>query len=617
MIEINRHIEILLLSNDCVIVPGFGGFMAHHVDARYDGRDNMFLPPLRTVGFNPQLTMNDSLLALSYVETYDISYPEALRRIEDEVVEIRQSLENEGKFEIENIGMLFLNEDGNISFEPCEAGILTPDFYGLGGFDMLPIAQIDNSEQQNENPNVAMTVNLAKDEQPVKNEAEAPAAPANNSVFIAEEEEEEELPPAMPEKLPSLIKLLVSRTPDIYKPAVAHAVFPSLATHLYQVSFEYVDGVEHEATLMNVLMAPTGAGKSCVNAPINHIMADIRKRDEVNLQREKEWKLEVNTMGTHKYKPKRPTDLMVQEVDPDMTSAAFVQRMYDAKGHFLYSNMNEIDQWDAIEDGGKGKQRGRKWTIMCLAFDPGNSFGQTRAMPGSVNERVHILYNWNACTTIGHGRQFFKKVVSDGPLSRINFCTIPPREIGSDMPVYGDYDEAFDEELRPYINRLCKVRGKIDCPQAVRLINELMEECRDFSICSQDRIYENFSFRALVIAYLKACVLYVANGCKWEDEIDDFIRWSLHYDLWCKMRFFWDLIDDERHQRFTSRGPQNLLQQLPDDFTWEALEKLRDEANLKPGGTREMLKSWMKRGYLEYDVVSRKTLFRKSAFGKA
>lgn len=238
-------------------------------------------------------------------------------------------------------------------------------------------------------------------------------------------------------------------------------------------------------------------------------------------------------------------------------------------------------------------------------------------MPGSVNERVHILYNWNACTTIGHGRQFFKKVVSDGPLSRINFCTIPPREIGSDMPVYGDYDEAFDEELRPYINRLCKVRGKIDCPQTVRLINELMEECRDFSICSQDRIYENFSFRALVIAYLKACVLYVANGCKWEDEIDDFIRWSLHYDLWCKMRFFWDLIDDERHQRFTSRGPQNLLQQLPDDFTWEALEKLRDEANLKPGGTREMLKSWMKRGYLEYDVVSRKTLFRKSAFGKA
>ena len=174
MIEINRHIEILLLSNDCVIVPDFGGFMAHHVDARYDGRDNMFLPPLRTVGFNPQLTMNDSLLALSYVETYDISYPEALRRIEDEVVEIRQSLENEGKFEIENIGMLFLNEDGNISFEPCEAGILTPDFYGLGGFDMLPIAQIDNSEQQNENQNVAMTVNLAKEEQKKKKEAIKP-----------------------------------------------------------------------------------------------------------------------------------------------------------------------------------------------------------------------------------------------------------------------------------------------------------------------------------------------------------------------------------------------------------------------------------------------------------
>ena len=434
--------------------------------------------------------------------------------------------------------------------------------------------------------------------------------------LFEDEEEEEELPPAMPEKLPSLIKLLVSRTPDIYKPAVAHAVFPSLAAHLYQVRFEYIDGVEHEATLMNVLMAPTGAGKSCVNAPINHIMADIRERDEVNLQREKEWKMEMNTMGTHKYKPKRPTDLLVQELDPDMTSAAFVQRMYDAKGHFLYSNMNEIDQWDAIEEGGRGKQRGRKWLIMCLAFDPGNSFGQTRVMPGAVNERVHILYNWNACTTINHGRKFFKNVVSDGPLSRINFCTIPEREPGADMPVYGDYDEAFDEELRPYINRLCKVRGRIDCPEAVRLIHELKEECRDFSICSQDRIYENFSFRALGIAYLKACVLYVANGCKWEEEMDEFIRWSLHYDLWCKIHFFWGMIDDERHRRFTSRGPQNLLQQLPDDFTWELLERFRAEANLKPGGTREMLKSWMKRGYLEYDVVSKKTIFHKSSFGK-
>ena len=346
-------------------------------------------------------------------------------------------------------------------------------------------------------------------------------------------------------------------------------------------------------------------------------MADIHERDKVNMQREKEWKMEMNTMGTHKYKPKRPTDLVIQEVDPDMTSAAFVQRMYDAKGHFLYSLMNEIDLWDSIEDGSKGKQKGRKWTIMCLAFDPGNTFGQTRAMPGSVNERVHILYNWNACTTINHGRQFFKDVVTDGPISRINFCTLPQREIGAEIPVFGDYDEAFDEELRPYINRLCKVRGKVDCPQAVRLINELMEECRDYSICSQDRIYENFSFRALVIAYLKACVLYVANGCKWEDEIDEFIRWSLHYDLWCKMHFFWDLIDDQRHQRFTSRGPQNLLQKLTDTFTWDQLEVLRAEAGLKPGGTREMLKTWMKRGYLEYDCVSKKTLFRKSYFGKS
>lgn len=437
-----------------------------------------------------------------------------------------------------------------------------------------------------------------------------------DDLWLDEDDDEEvRLPPEMPKKLPKLIELLVSQTPDIYKPAVAHAVFPSLAAHLYKTSFEYIDGVEHEATLMNVLMAPTGAGKSCVNAPISHIMADIRKRDNENMQREKEWKQVMNTMGTHKYKPKRPDNIIIQEVQPDMTSAAFILRMHEAKGRFLYSQMNEIDCFDALDGYGKGSHKGLKWRIICLAFDPGNQYGQTRIMPGAVNERVHILYNWNASTTIQHGRQYFKHVVNDGPISRINFCTIPEREIGADMPIYGEYDEAFDDKLRPYINRLTKVRGLIDCPEATLLIEKLRQECRAESISRWDRIYENLSFRALVIAYLKACVLYVANGCKWEPEIDEFIRWSLHYDLWCKMEFFWDLIDDEengRNARIGSRGPKNLLQELPNSFTWADAERLREQHGLKISGTREMLKSWMKRGHLEYDSVSVNTTFQKA-----
>jgi len=407
-------------------------------------------------------------------------------------------------------------------------------------------------------------------------------------------------PPQMPKKLPPLIDLLVSRTPDLYKPAVAHAVFPPLGAHLHRVTFRYIDNVAHEATLMNVLMAGTGAGKDCISQPINYIMADIRLRDEENLRREREWKNEVNSKGANKDKRKRPEGLVIQEIDADMTNPAFVMRTAEADGHFLYTKMNEIDLFDALRGSGRG---GQQFQIMCLAFDPGNRYGQTRVGAGSVTEKVTIRFNWNASTTIQKGRRYFRSVLTDGPVSRINFCTIPEREIGSEMPVYGTYDEAFAEELRPYIERLTKATGEVECPEAYRLAMKLKEECADRARLTQSRVYENLSFRANVIAYLKACVLYVAHGCKWSKAIEEFVRWSLEYDLWCKMEFFGADIEEsmsEGNACRRKRGPQNLLELLPDTFTVkEALDVRRMEGI--GGGekeTRHMLATWKSRKYV-------------------
>ena len=381
-----------------------------------------------------------------------------------------------------------------------------------------------------------------------------------------EAEENPDMPPQMPRVLPPLIRLLISKTPDIYKPAVAHAVFPALATHLWQTRFRYIDNVEHEATLMNVLMAGTGAGKNCISEPINRIMADIRLRDAESLRREQEWKKEVQSKGANKDKRQRPEGLVIQEVDPDMTNAAFVQRLADAGERFLYTKMNEIDQFDALKGSGRGKAQ---FQIMCLAFDPQNAYGQTRIGTGSVTEKVSIRFNWNASTTIGKGRRYFSQVLTDGPISRINFCTIPEREIGAEMPIYGVYDASFDEELRPYIENLNKARGLIDCPKARTLAKKLVEECADFSRLSQSRVYENLSYRANVIAYLKAMVLFVASGGKWDKTVENFIRWSLQYDLWCKMRFFGREIEmaDSAINIYRRNGPQNILELLPDVFT--------------------------------------------------
>ena len=417
-----------------------------------------------------------------------------------------------------------------------------------------------------------------------------------SSMFqVQSTEEDYPEPPAMPEKLPKLVELLISRTPEVYKPAVAHAIFPPLATHLWQTSFRYIDNVVHEATLSTCLLAGTGAGKSSVNKPINYIMEDIRKRDAENLKREKEWKEEMIRKGANKDKRKRPDNLVIQEIDADMTNPAFVMRTAEAQGRFLYTSLNELDQFDALK--GTGNQQFR---IMCLASDSENQYGQTRVGTQSVTERVTIRFNWNASTTIQKGQRYFSKVLTDGPISRINFCTIPEREIGDEMPVYGDYNDAYREALKPYIENLNNARGLVDCPEAFQLALKLKDENAEFSRLSQDRVYENLSFRANVIAYLKACVLYVANGCKWEPEIDEFIRWSERYDLYCKMRFFGDAIKRANfsNEKSSKRGPANLLQQLPDVFNFQQAEYLRSQLGMDKKGTPSMLRNWVNRNYI-------------------
>ena len=431
----------------------------------------------------------------------------------------------------------------------------------------------------------------------------------SSNLNVQSSEDDYPAPPEMPKKLPKLVELLVSQTPDIYKPAVAHAIFPPLATHLCRTYFNYIDNVEHEATLMCCLLAGTGAGKNCVQMPINLIMEDIRKRDKDNLKREKEWKDEVTRKGANKDKRKRPENLVIQEIDADMTNPAFVMRTAEAQEHFLYTALNEIDQFDNLR--GIGNQQFR---IMCLAFDPGNQYGQTRVGTQSVTERVTIRFNWNASTTINKGIRYFSKVLTDGPISRINFCTIPEREIGAEMPVYGTYDDTFRENLKPYIEHLNMASGTINCPEAFALAQKLKEENADFARMSQDRVYENLSFRANVIAYLKACVLYVANGCQWESEIEEFVRWSEQYDLYCKMRFFRDAIvkSEQEGVKSSKRGPSNMLQLLPNEFSYQQAEQVRSDLGLDTKGTRRMIATWVFRKYIV--KVEAGELYRKLCF---
>ena len=437
---------------------------------------------------------------------------------------------------------------------------------------------------------------------------------SSNLKVQSSEDEDYPAPPPMPKKLPKLVELLISKTPEIYQPAVAHAIFPSLATHLWRTRFRYIDNVEHEATLMTCLLAGTGAGKSCVQKPIDFIMEDIRKRDQENLKREKEWKDEMMRKGANKDKRKRPENLIIQEIDADMTNPAFVMRTAEAKEHFLYTSLNEIDQFDALK--GIGYQQFR---IMCLAFDPGNLYGQTQVGTQSITERVTIRFNWNASTTIHKGIRYFKRVLTDGPVSRINFCTIPERDIGEDIPVYGTYDEKFRNSLKPYIDNLCMASGLVECKEAFHLAEVLKDENAEFSRLSQDRVYENLSFRANVIGYLKACVLYVANGYQWEPEIEDFIRWSERYDLYCKMRFFGDAIKkaEQECDQESKRGPASILGFLPEEFNYQQVEALRVEHKMSAKGTMKMLNNWLFRGYIKVKEKDSNTqLLKYSVFIK-
>ena len=470
--------------------------------------------------------------------------------------------------------------------QECDCQQLIHDFYAKYGDSSKPMSQaVIRINAQAEKYS-------QKDADPFKTMSSVGSEGGTDS----NAEDDKIAPPPMPEHLPKLVELLLSKTPDVYKSAVAHAIFPPLATHLCKTTFKYIDNVEHEATLMCCLLAGTGAGKNCVQMPINMIMEDIRQRDRENLKREKEWKDEVTRKGANKDKRKRPENLIIQEIDADMTNPAFVMRTAEAQDHFLYTSLNEIDQFDALK--GQGNQQ---FKIICLAFDPGNQYGQTRVGTSSVTERITIRFNWNASTTIQLGQRYFSKVLTDGPISRINFCTIPEREIGAEMPVYGEYDDAFREALRPYIENLCKASGRIDCAEAFALAEKLKEENADFSRMSQNRVFENLSFRGNVIAFLKACVLYVANGCKWEPEIDEFIRWSESYDLWCKMIFFGAGIAkaNEVGEKSNKRGPANLLQQLPDNFTYTQAEMVRLQNDFGKKGTAMMLRNWVNRHYIE------------------
>ena len=470
--------------------------------------------------------------------------------------------------------------------QECDCQQLIHDFYAKYGDSSKPMSQ------------AVIRINAQAEKSSQKDAVAFQSASSVGSEGGTDSNAEDDkiAPPPMPEHLPKLVELLLSKTPDVYKPAVAHAIFPPLATHLCKTTFKYIDNVEHEATLMCCLLAGTGAGKNCVQMPINMIMEDIRKRDRENLKREKEWKDEVTRKGANKDKRKRPENLIIQEIDADMTNPAFVMRTAEAQEHFLYTTLNEIDQFDALK--GQGNQQ---FKIICLAFDPGNQYGQTRVGTSSVTERITIRFNWNASTTIQLGQRYFSKVLTDGPISRINFCTIPEREIGAEMPVYGEYDDAFREALKPYIENLCKASGRIDCAEASALAEKLKEENADFSRMSQNRVFENLSFRGNVIAFLKACVLYVANGCKWEPEIDEFIRWSESYDLWCKMIFFGAGIAkaNEVGEKSNKRGPANLLQQLPDNFTYTQAEMVRLQNDFGKKGTAMMLRNWVNRHYIE------------------
>lgn len=390
-------------------------------------------------------------------------------------------------------------------------------------------------------------------------EAESEAPQSELSKLYASQE-----PPQMPRVLPKLVKAAVSRTPDLYKPTVAQAIFPALATYPRKIRFTYIDNQDRELRINCLIVAETAAGKdSCIRQPIAHILADMKLRDERNRDRLKKFNEDYNGKAANKEKPKRPADLIIQTIKSDITKAALVQRMDESQGAPLHVKLNELEQWDKVECAtGKSNQ----FTNLKLNDDEDNDFGADRASAQSVTASVSLHLNWNANATVSKALRYFRYVLVDGPLSRLCMATIPDREIGSDIPVFGNYDNDYDEALRPYIENLKQATGTIDCREARRLASRLEAECKEFARLSQDRVFDNLTHRALVHAFRKACLLYAANGMKWEKAIESFCRWSLHYDLWIKMKLWGEQIRHADEGLPTSkRGPRNLLEQIKTD----------------------------------------------------
>jgi len=411
-----------------------------------------------------------------------------------------------------------------------------------------------------------------------------------------------QMPPQMPEVLPRLVRTATSQTPAIYKATVAQAIFPALATYPRRLNFTYIDNQERELRINCLTVAETGAGKdTCVRQPLNHILADLKERDAESRERLKKFNEEFNSKASTKQKPKRPEDLVIQTVKSDITRAALIQRMDDAQGAPLYVKLNELEQWDKVECA-IGRQN--QFTNLKLADDEDNDFGADRAGTQSVTASTSLHLNWNANTTITKAQRYFSHVLIDGPLSRLCLATIPEPEIGADIPVFGQYGERYDDALRPFIDNLKAATGSVRCRQALKLARELKAECAEFARLSQDRVFDNLSHRALVHAFRKACLLYAANGMKWEHAIGEFCRWSLHYDLWIKLHLWGDAIRKAEGEKQTSkRGPRNLLEQIKTDadgvFSYQDALNVRLKADKSGEGTQGMLYQWKSRGYIE------------------
>ena len=410
-------------------------------------------------------------------------------------------------------------------------------------------------------------------------------------------------PPALPEVLPQPVNLLVERIPERMRAAAAMAVFPALGAYVKDMHLVYADGRDYEPTFMNILVAEQSAGKSAVNKPIDHILAPLKARDEVSLSREREWKEKCAIISTTQDKPERPKGLCVQILPPDMTNAAFVQRLSDADGHFLYTRMDEVELLNALRTNGTANMVS---AVLRLAFDCGE-YGQVRVAANAVNAMVRVRWNWNASSTVQRVRKYFAKNIADGTLSRLSFATIPESEedvYSEEFPVYEHYAENYADQLQPYIDRIETCTGTLHCPEAVAWVRAINKELLTFAREAEDGGYARMSRRGILMGFFRAMLLYVMNGCQWDERIERFATWSVKYDLWCKMRFFRDMLrnDIEGERAALQRGPVGLLPMLPQEFTRDDVRTLRIAQGMKPD-PNNTIKQWLHRGQIEKDDV--------------